>query len=299
MSDQPVGTEEQRLKGRPMRRLVLALCLIALVIVALALFDRYSSTPKLMATPASPPVEPPVIATLPKPIQPAPETIQHEGAQSINRLPPPPPPSVSNEPLAPGESTGPLKLAQGPANAAADIVPESTGGASRAAAKTAPKASAEPPPPPAASKMAARRHWVRSATGRVPIRRTCSIAAGQTQRARHPDYAGNARHHRTIPGSRRSRCHAEEIESARSQRTRRTEKMTASVADTRTSSSGTKPKSGYVSDRPQGTGSRLNALLANDGHAFSSGRCVRRENCCSPILKESRLEAIPTPTIFP
>ena len=153
MSDQPVGTEEQRLKGRPMRRLVLALCLIALVIVALALFDRYSSAPKLMATPASPPVEPPVIATLPKPIQPAPETIQHEGAQSINRLPPPPPPSVSNEPLAPGESAGALKLAQGSANASADIVPESTGGASRAAAKTAPKASAEPPPPPAASKI--------------------------------------------------------------------------------------------------------------------------------------------------
>jgi DedD protein len=162
MSDQPVGTEEQRLRGRPMRRLVLALCLIALVIVALALFDRYSSTPKLTTTPASPPVEPPVIATLPKPIQPAPETIQHEGRQSINRLPPPPPPSVSNEPLAPGESAGPLKLAQGPANAAAKsvpestsgIVPESTGGASRAAAKTAPKASAETPPPPTASKMA-------------------------------------------------------------------------------------------------------------------------------------------------
>jgi DedD protein len=162
MSDQSVGTEEQRLKGRPMRRLVLALCLIALVIVALALFDRYASTPKLMATPASPPVEPPVIATLPKPIQPAPETIQHEGTQSINRLPPPPPPSVSNEPLAPGESAGPLKLAQSPANAAAKIVPESTsgivpestGGTSRAAAKTAPKASAEPPAPPAVSKMA-------------------------------------------------------------------------------------------------------------------------------------------------
>jgi DedD protein len=159
MSDHPVGTEEQQLKGRAMRRLVLALSFIALVIVALALFDRYWSAPKPIATTASPPAEPPVIATLPKPIQPAPETTQPERAQSIPRLPPPPPPSVSNEPLAPGESTGQVKLAHGPA--AADIVPESTGGASRAPAKTASNSSAEPSPAPAASKAAP------SATGYV------------------------------------------------------------------------------------------------------------------------------------
>jgi len=159
MSDQPVGTEEQRLKGRAMRRLVLALCLVALVIVALALFDRYWSAPKPIATPASPPVEPPVIATLPKPIQPAPETIQPQGAQSIPRLPPPPPPSVNNEPLAPGESVGQVKLAQAPA--ASDIVPESTGGASRAVARTSSRPSADPSPTPAALKVAP------SATGYV------------------------------------------------------------------------------------------------------------------------------------
>jgi len=159
MSDQPVGTEEQRLKGRAMRRLVLALCLVALVIVALAVFDRYWSAPKSIATPASPPVEPPVIATLPKPIQPAPETIQPQGAQSIPRLPPPPPPSVNNEPLAPGESVGQVKLAQAPA--ASDIVPESTGGASRAVARTSSRPSADPSPTPAALKVAP------SATGYV------------------------------------------------------------------------------------------------------------------------------------
>jgi len=159
MSDQPVGTEEQRLKGRAMRRLVLALCLVALVIVALALFDRYWSAPKPIATPASPPVEPPVIATLPKPIQPPPEAIQPQGAQSIPRLPPPPPPSVNNEPLAPGESVGQVKLAQGPATS--DIVPESTGGASRASGRTASRPSADPSLAPAALKVAP------SATGYV------------------------------------------------------------------------------------------------------------------------------------
>ena len=138
---------------------MLALCLVALVIVALAVFDRYWSAPKPIATPASPPVEPPVIATLPKPIQPAPETIQPQGAQSIPRLPPPPPPSVNNEPLAPGESVGQVKLAQAPA--ASDIVPESTGGASRAVARTSSRPSADPSPTPAALKVAP------SATGYV------------------------------------------------------------------------------------------------------------------------------------
>lgn len=150
MSVQPVGTEEQRLKRRAMRRLAVGLALIALAIVVLALLDRYASAPKTASAPASPPVEPPPIATLPKPIQPAPGA--QSATQAVPRLPPPPPPSVSNEPLAPVERPVPAKVVPAPANQAADIVPESTGGASKAPVKPAPRPSGEQPTTPASSK---------------------------------------------------------------------------------------------------------------------------------------------------
>lgn len=138
MSDQRIGTEEERLRQRTTRRVTTALALIALTIIALTLLDRYWSAPKSTAVPTSPPVEPPLIATLPKPIQPAPEPVQSgtlPTGQTTPRLPPPPPPSVSNDPLAPVERNAPAKLIQGSADSAGEVVPESTGGAGRTPAQ--------------------------------------------------------------------------------------------------------------------------------------------------------------------
>lgn len=155
MSDQPARTEEQQLKQRAMRRLAVALTLIALTIVALALLDRYSSAPKTVSTSATPPVEPPPIAALPKPIQPAPGA--PPAAEPGLRLPPPPPPTVSNEPLAPAERPAPPKATPVPANQVSDTVPQSTGGASKASAKPSPaqKPSVEQAAAPPAAKTVA------------------------------------------------------------------------------------------------------------------------------------------------
>jgi DedD protein len=139
----PPGSDEQHLKQRALRRLAVALGLIAAAIIGLALLDRYTSLPKRPAE--KPGSEPPPIAALPepKPVQPAPEaaTPPAPAPQATPALPPPPPPVVSNEPLAP-----PVEAKRVPPLKDGQAVPES----SKGAVKTTPKA--EPKGPAAALK---------------------------------------------------------------------------------------------------------------------------------------------------
>jgi DedD protein len=86
------GAEDEQLKQRGMRRLGMALGLIALAIAGLAVLDRYGGAPREPQSNA-PGKEPPAVAALPppKPIAPPP---------AAAAAPPPPPPSVEAEPAA-------------------------------------------------------------------------------------------------------------------------------------------------------------------------------------------------------
>jgi DedD protein len=137
--------EEQDLKQRAMRRLALALGLIAAAIAGLAVLDRYhGSDPAQPVT--SPPNEPPAIAALPppKPIAPPPATA--EAPQ-----PPPPPPTVEDSasatPLPHATSGG--KPAPAPRDSARGATPPPSGpaAADKPAAAPAVAAASLPPAP--------------------------------------------------------------------------------------------------------------------------------------------------------
>ena len=59
MAEPAITQDEQRLKQRAMRRLAMALTLIAVAIVALALLDRYNASLKKTEPVLGPPPEPP------------------------------------------------------------------------------------------------------------------------------------------------------------------------------------------------------------------------------------------------
>jgi DedD protein len=168
MADQGVAPDEQQLKQRAMRRLAVALTLIALAIAGLALLDRYHASQKKPEVPAAPPEQqalpgepatrppaPPPVAEAPaaQPT-PAPATPQATPLKPV-QPPAPPPPVVSNEPLPRAESNQ-------PAPRAGNEVPEDTTPATKPAPTptTAEKATpAKPTPskesaPPAAAKPA-------------------------------------------------------------------------------------------------------------------------------------------------
>jgi cell division septation protein DedD len=144
---QPSATpsEDQQLKQRALRRLAIALGLIAAAIVGLALLDRYTSPGKRPLT-EKPATEPPPIAALPapKPVRPAPEAAGPPSAAPAPAMPPPPPPVVSNVPLAPA-AVKPV-----PAAPEQPVVPEGTAGAG----KGPPQAAGARAPPPAGAKPA-------------------------------------------------------------------------------------------------------------------------------------------------
>jgi DedD protein len=172
MADQGVAPDEQQLKQRAMRRLAVALTLIALAIAGLALLDRYhasqkkpevpSAPPEQQALPGEPATRPPAPspATEPPAAQPTPAPATPQRTPQATPLKPvqppaPPPPVVSNEPLPRAESNQ-------PAPKASNEVPEDTTPATKPAPipATAEKATpAKPTPskesaPPAAAKPA-------------------------------------------------------------------------------------------------------------------------------------------------
>jgi DedD protein len=138
-------SEDQQLKQRALRRLAIALGLIAAAIIGLAVLDRYTSPAKRLLT-EKPATEPPPIAALPapKPVRPPPESAGPPSAEPAPAMPPPPPPVVSNEPLAPA-AVKPV-----PAAREQPVVPEATAGASKAA----PQATGARAPAPAGGKPA-------------------------------------------------------------------------------------------------------------------------------------------------
>jgi len=170
MADQGVAPDEQQLKQRAMRRLAVALTLIALAIAGLALLDRYHASQKKPEVPSAPPeqqalpgepatrptapplpTEPPASQPTPAPATPQ-RTPQATPVKPV-QPPAPPPPVVSNEPLPHAESNR-------PAPKASNEVPEDTTPATKPAPvpATAEKATpAKPTPskesaPPAAAK---------------------------------------------------------------------------------------------------------------------------------------------------
>jgi DedD protein len=100
-----VPAQEQQLKRRALRRLAVALGLIAAAIVGLAVLDRYTASSR-RAPELRPSGEPPPIAALPEPapLQPAPEAAKPPEPA----MPPPPPPVVGEEPTAPPAQPAPL-----------------------------------------------------------------------------------------------------------------------------------------------------------------------------------------------
>lgn len=174
MADQGVAPDEQQLKQRAMRRLAVALTLIALAIAGLALLDRYHASQKKPEVPSAPPEQqglpgepatrppalPPVTEPPPAhstPSQATPQPTPQASSQKPVLPPAPPPPVVSNEPLPRAESNQP---APKPSNA----VPEETTPAIKPApspataekttpAKPAPSKESAPPTAPKAAEQ--------------------------------------------------------------------------------------------------------------------------------------------------
>ena len=105
MTDRTVADEEQRLRQRAMRRLALALTVIATAIIALAVLDHYGGRGKpprpdrrvIMETSPAP------VPSRPQPSLPPAEAPVPPDDQAAADLPPPPPPDVDEEPITPAE----------------------------------------------------------------------------------------------------------------------------------------------------------------------------------------------------
>jgi DedD protein len=109
MADRGMARSEQLIKKRAMRRLAIALTLIAVAIAGLALLDRYNASlrkPEIPPAPLEPralPGELPMQAPVPAPAPSTPTQPQPPSQQAEQRPPSPPPPTVSNEALPPNE----------------------------------------------------------------------------------------------------------------------------------------------------------------------------------------------------
>jgi len=162
MAGPATAGDEQQIKQRAMRRLALALGLIAIAIVGLVLLDQYSGRKRPFA-PETPSSEPPPIANLPepKPLPSAPPTAEAPATEPAPALPPPPPPTVE-------EPATPSSAGRVPAQAAPGTKkPESALVAGRSASPGTvqgpkPRASggAATPGPDAAQTLAARQGFV-------------------------------------------------------------------------------------------------------------------------------------------
>jgi DedD protein len=105
MTDRTVAEEEQRLRQRAMRRLALALTVIAAAIIALAVLDHYGGRGK------APGPERKVMETSPAPVpsrqqpplHPAEAPVPPNDQAAADLPPPPPPPDVDEEPITPAE----------------------------------------------------------------------------------------------------------------------------------------------------------------------------------------------------
>ena len=150
MAEPAITQDEQRLKQRAMRRLTMALTLIAVAIVALALLDRYNASLKKTEPVLVPPPEAPAPLAQPSAKQSSPPP--PSSAEQPLTPPRPPPPVVENQqlPSPPPEHASPDSSAKKPA---AQPGPENP------AAPTEKPAAARPEqksvPPAAASKAAA------------------------------------------------------------------------------------------------------------------------------------------------
>jgi DedD protein len=105
MAEPAITQDEQRLKQRAMRRLAIALTLIAAAIVALALLDRYNASLRKSEPISPPPRETPEV--LPRPPAATPSTPPSSSEEQAKRPPPPPPPVVSNQELPSEPSSAP------------------------------------------------------------------------------------------------------------------------------------------------------------------------------------------------
>ena len=95
MAEPAITQDEQRLKQRAMRRLAMALTLIAVAIVALALLDRYNASLKKTEPVLAPPPESPAPLAQPPVKQSSPPS-PSSAAQPVTP-PRPPPPVVENQ----------------------------------------------------------------------------------------------------------------------------------------------------------------------------------------------------------
>jgi DedD protein len=146
-----VPPQEQQLKQRALRRLAIALGLIAAAIVGLAALDRYTASTRRVPE-TRPAGEPPPITALPEPapVRPAPEA----ATPPEPAMPPPPPPVVGEQPTAPAPEAAPQRRGAAPPEETAGV--PSAAPATRpatapsgAAAKGSPPRAAEPAPAPA------------------------------------------------------------------------------------------------------------------------------------------------------
>jgi DedD protein len=147
------AADEQQLKQRAMRRLAVALGLIALAIAGLAVLDRYNGSSPATET-RSPGTEPPAIAALPppKPIAPPPNASDSPAAA----LPPPPPPKVEDDSQIPSRPpVSQPERAPAPASAQKEAAnPEKPAPSAPAAKQPATPAAAAPAAPAAAPSAA-------------------------------------------------------------------------------------------------------------------------------------------------
>jgi DedD protein len=118
MAEPAITQDEHALKQRAMRRLTIALSLIAAAIITLAVLDRYHSSPKKTAVPAGPP-EP----ALPPAAEPPPRTLPPRPSDESREARPPPPPAVVENQPPPTAVGAPRSLAE----AAAKQQPSSPG----------------------------------------------------------------------------------------------------------------------------------------------------------------------------
>ena len=155
MAEGSAASAKRRVESRPMRRLAIAVLLIAAAVAGYALLHRDASEEQVTASPA-PSAEPPAIASLPppKPIAPPPNQPAPNDAQgsAATVQAPPPPPSVSAEPAAPSigapkpprptspspatpeGSAAPVPAAEAPASSPTQTRPDARGPAGQVAA---------------------------------------------------------------------------------------------------------------------------------------------------------------------
>jgi hypothetical protein len=211
------AAQEQQLKLRAMRRLAIALALIAVAVVGLALLDRYHGGSEQAQTAKGPQNEPPAIAALPPPKPIAPPPASEEAVQR----PLPPAPAVD-------ETDTSL-----PAAADAQRTESAAGAKARAQSReagTAAKAQLAAPALPATTRPERRlRHPARH----VQQRRE---RAGPARAPQIPGRAGlprDASGSRAVSRPRRSRCGAAQARGFRRGRGHCAAQVTTAVSSPR------------------------------------------------------------------